>query len=320
MKRVQSLAILALVALAAVAAAPAAAQQKGDSDETLTLDSDLVTLDLIATDAKGNYITDLTKSDVRLFEDEQPREIDFFTPSSQLDTRPLACVIALDISGSITKKEIGLQREAAQHFVGLVRPESQFAVISFNHEVKVLQKFTSDAKSVGKAFDKIKDVGGSTRLFDTLDQSVTMLSKTPTTRGGRRLKRVIVVITDGYDNSSTIAPLELIRRAAAAGVTIYSITLPSYIATLTGTRERVLTILDAHGVVPATGGIDFSADSNDYTPFFKAIAEEVASGYQLAIYPPEAKRHDGKFHTLRVELTRPGATLRVSRQGYQSSQ
>ncbi len=302
-----------------LASATVRSRQKTPSDEILTLDSDLVTVDLTVTNAKGEFVTDLKQNEIHLVEDGQPRGIDFFSASSQHDfKRPLACVIVLDISGSITRREVEIQRDAAQKFVGLVRPESLFAVIAFNQEVKVLQKFTNDAAGIGKAFDKIKDTGGSTRLFDTLDQAVTMLSKAPLTRGGRRLRRVVVVITDGYDSSSTIAPAELIRRAAAAGASIYSITLPSYMATLDGHRERVITILDAHGVVPATGGLDFSADTDDYTPIFRAIADEVSSGYQLAFYPPDAKKRDGKFHTLRVEVSRPGVVVRPSRQGYQS--
>jgi Ca-activated chloride channel family protein len=311
---------LAIAIVFAAAAPPSRARGQGDGgDETLTLDADLVTVDLTVTDAKGEYVTDLKQSEVRLFEDGQPRGVDFFGASSRRDlSRPLACVLALDISGSITKREVEVQRDAAQRFVGLVRPESLFAVVAFNQEVRVLQKFTSDAKAVGKAFDKAGGTGGSTRLFDTLDQAVTMLSKAPLTRAGRRLRRVVVVVTDGYDSSSTIAPLELVRRAASAGVTIYSITLPSYMQTLDGRRERVITILDAHGVVPATGGADYSADDADYGAIFKAIAEEISSGYQLAFYPPDAKKRDGKFHPLRVEVTRPGVVVRASRQGYQS--
>ena len=309
--------LLTLVLVLACACGGAARAQ--DDGDEVRLDSDLVTLDLVVTDAKGDYVTDLKQSEIRLFEDGQPHGIDFFGASSQREpNRPLACVLALDLSGSITKQEVAVQREAAQRFVGLVRPESLFAVVGFNHEVRVVQKFTSDPKAVGKAFDRVGETGGSTRIFDTLDQAVTMLSKAPVARGGRRLRRVVVVITDGYDSASTIAPLELIRRASAAGVTIYSITLPSYMATLAGGRERVLTILDAHGVVPATGGMDFSADRRDYEAIFRAIAEEVAAGYQLAFYPSEAKRRDGKFHPVRVEVTRPGLKIRASRNGYES--
>ena len=233
-------------------------------------------------------------------------------------TRPVAVVLALDISGSLTREEVELQRESAMKFVGLVRPESLFSVLTFNHEVNVLQKFTNEAKSVGKAFDKVRDVGGSTRIFDSIDHGVRMLTKTPHSRAGRRLRRVVVVITDGFDNASTIAPSELVRRASAAGVTVYSITIPSYIRGLDGGRTRAITILDATRLVAATGGSDYSADSSDYTPIFKAIAEEISAEYQLAFYPPEAKRKHGKFHTLRVEVTRPGVKVRASRQGYQS--
>ena len=305
-----------LLALALVCSGAVRAQ---DDDDEVRLDTDLVAIDLVVTNAAGEYVTDLKQSEVRLFEDGQPRGIDFFSPASQLDAnRPLACVIALDISGSLTKAELQLQREASQRFTGLVRPESLFGVIGFNHDVKVVQKLTNDPKAVGKAFDKLGQTGGATRIFDALDQAVTMLSKAPAARNGRRLRRVVVVVTDGYDNASTIVPTELVRRAAAAGVTVFSITLPSYATTLQGTRERVLTILEAHGVVAATGGKDYSADNGQYEPIFRAIAEEIASGYQLAIYPPDAKRRDGRFHPLRVEVTRPGVIVRSSRNGYES--
>lgn len=313
--------MVALALAGALAATPVAGQEAGSrgDDEVVSLDSDLVALELTVTNAKGDYVTDLKRSEVRLFEDGQPHEIDFFGASGRKElTRPLAVVLALDISGSITPEEVALQRESAMRFVDLVRPESLFAVLSFNHEVRVLQKFTGDARAVGKAFDKVRDIGGSTKLFDTVDQAVRMLEKAPVSRGGRRLRRVVIVITDGFDNASTIMPSELARRAAAAGVTVYSITLPSYIRGLDGSRTRAITILDASRLVAATGGADYSADSRDYTPVFRAIAEEISAEYQVAFYPSEAKRRDGKFHALRVEVTRPGVTVRSSRQGYQS--
>jgi Ca-activated chloride channel family protein len=307
--------LLAVALVAAIAATSVAAPQ----DDVVSLDSDLVALELTVTDAKGEIVTDLREDEIHLFEDGEERAVDFFEASRKREmTRPVAVVLALDISGSLTREEVELQRESAMKFVGLVRPESLFSVLTFNHEVNVVQKFTNDAKSVGKAFDKLRDVGGSTRIFDSIDHAVRMLTKAPHSRGGRRLRRVVVVITDGFDNASTIAPSELVRRASAAGVTVYSITIPSYIRGLDGGRTRAITILDATRLVAATGGSDYSADSGDYTPIFKAIAEEISAEYQLAFYPADAKRKDGKFHTLRVEVSRPGVKVRASRQGYQS--
>jgi Ca-activated chloride channel family protein len=300
------------------ASAPVRAAQGKNKDDSIELDSDLITVDFTAVDAQGERVKDLKQSEVRVLDDGKVRDLAFFDASSVKDlSRPLAVVLALDISGSIKPEEIPLQRKAALRFVDLVRPESLFAVITFNHEVKVLQKFTNKASDISRAFDRISDIGGSTRLLDTLDQAVTMLKKAPAVRGGRRLRRVIVTITDGYDSASVIDPNELVRRAAGAGATIYALTLPSYVRSLDGKRTRVPTLLEIAGVVPATGGLDFSADSNDLGPFFQAIAEEVTTGYQLAFYPPEASRRDGKFHQIRVEVTRPGVTVRASRQGYQ---
>ncbi len=303
--------------LTAALASRTRAGQK-DKDDSIELDSDLIPVDFTVTDAKGERVTDIKQSEVRVFDDGKLRDLAFFDASSVKDlSRPLAVVLALDISGSIKPEEIPLQRKAALRFVDLVRPESIFSVVAFSHEVKVLQKFTSKPEEIGRAFDKIDEVGGSTRILDTFDQAVTMLRKAPAVRGGRRLRRVVVAITDGYDSASTISATEVARRAAAAGVTIYAVTLPSYVQSLDGKRMRVPTLLEISGVIPATGGLDLTADSKDFGPLFQAIAEEVTTGYQVAFYPPDASRNDGKFHQIRVEVARPGVSVRASRQGYQ---
>jgi hypothetical protein len=108
----------------------------------------------------------------------------------------------------------------------------------------------------------------------------------------------------------------LIRRANDAEVTVYSITLPSYMAGLAG--EGTMTLLDVSRIVPLTGGSDFSADTKDFTPVFKAIAEEIRSGYTLAYYPPEANRRDGRVHQISVEVRKTGAIVRTSRNSYQA--
>jgi len=75
----------------------------------------------------------------------------------------------------------------------------------------------------------------------------------------------------------------------------------------------VITPLDASRIVPATGGQDFSADAHDFTPIFKALAEEIRASYALAYYP---ENRDGKRHELRVKTSRPDIKIRASRTGY----
>ena len=287
------------------------------NDQVIKLETDLVTVDATVTDKDGNFIRKLTQDDFVVYEDGQPQKLEFFEANEEAAlTRSLAVVFALDKSGSIKPEEIEKQREATEAFVKLVRPESLFAVVAFSSEARVLQDFTSDPQKVSQGFKRVGEVTGSSRIFGTIDRAVSMLKRTPRFKGGRRLRRVVIIITDGYDNLDSPEQQDLIRRANDAEVTVYSITLPSYMTT-PGTG-RIMTLLDVSRIVPLTGGADFSADAKDFTPVFKAIAEEIRSSYTLAFYPPQSTRRDGRLHQLKVEVKKPGAIVRTSRTSYQA--
>ncbi|MGH9944605.1 MAG: hypothetical protein ACRD9R_19840, partial [Pyrinomonadaceae bacterium] len=99
----------------------------------------------------------------------------------------------------------------------------------------------------------------------------------------------------------------------------YTLTLPSISPLLAArAREPLPTPLDVSGLVEKTGGKNFYADAADFEPLFKSLAEEVVPSYVLAFYPPEEKRRDGRFHTLRVEAP-PGLYVRQGRPGYQAA-
>ncbi len=290
--------------------------QQGDAP--VRLQTDLIAIDLTVIDKDGNFLRNLKADDFVVYTDNEPRNLDFFEANEETAlTRSLAVVFALDTSGSITPEEIAKQREAMTSFTRLVRPESVFAVISFNNDIRVLQDFTSDVIKLSQGFRKIGQVEGSTRLFASIDRAVSMLKRAPRHRGGRRLRRVVIVITDGFDNVDSTDQQDLIRRANDAEVTVYSITLPSYMAAL-GANRRSMTLLDVARIVPLTGGADFSADTKDFNPVFKAIAEEIRSSYTVAFYPPDKSRRDGRVHQLRIECKKPGAIVRASRTSYQA--
>jgi VWFA-related protein len=232
-------------------------------------------------------------------------------------SRPLAVVFALDLSGSLRPDETATLRTAAMKFTDLMKGNSVFAAMGFNYKVKIVQDFTSDPEKIERAFARMNKFEGSTRIYDAIDRAVTLLNKNaPRTRKGRPVRRVVVVITDGFDSASIIDRQELIRRANDAGITVYSVTLPSYMLSPTQSQERVITPLDASRVVSATGGRDFPADAHDFTPIFKALAEEIRASYGLAYYP---EKRDGKSHELRVKTSRAGVQLRASRIGYTAS-
>jgi len=288
--------------------------------EVVRVDTDLVPVEVTVRDAAGQVVRGLRRSDFRLFEDGVERPISFFSAETTGGaTRcPLDLVFALDVSGSMTREEMWMLREASALFAeSLSGPRTRFAVISFGMNVRVLQPLTGDARRLGKAFDSAlrDETGLSTHAFDGVDDAVRMLARQGRkTSGGLVVKRVVVVISDGFPTGDTVSPPTVIERANAADVTVYTVTMPSYgYGAMRG--RPVPTILDVSGLAAQTGGVNVYATDRNYAEALKAVSTEVLSRYILAFYPDREKRPDGNFHHLSVQVP-GGMTVSLSRRGY----
>jgi Ca-activated chloride channel homolog len=294
-----------------------------EPQDVIKIDTDLVPIDVIATDQKGRLVRNLRKEDFKLFEDGIERPISSFNVEKiEGAPRPVAIVFALDVSGSMTPEEIDRVSSAMREFSQrLADHPAVFALMTFGMHVKTLQSFTNERDRLDRAFQKLahEPNGMSTHAYDAVDDAIRMLVKhAPLTRQHQLVKRAVVVITDGFPVGDVVSPDTVIERANAADTSVYVVTMPSYSRMLASARMTPLpTPLDVSGLVERTGGRSIYASENDLGPLFRAIAEEVASAYVLGFYPPVEKRHDGKFHTIRIEGP-PGLTLRQSRSGYQS--
>jgi VWFA-related protein len=328
---------LALVCLALCCGVPARTQQRDaqprptpppveiDEDEVLKIDTDLVLVDVTVTDASGRHVRGLRPEDFKLYEDGEQRSLAFVNVERRGGAeRPVAVVFAVDVSGSMTSEEMVRLQSALSAFTEKLDGRvALYALMSFGMSSKVRQEFTSDASKMRRAFERLarETEGLSTHTYDAVDDAVRLLArKAPRTRDRRLMKRAVVVITDGFPVGDTVAPQTVIERANAAEVSVYTVTLPSYSRLLAsvGTRAPLPTPLDVSGLVEKTGGSNLYADAKDYEPLFRALAEEVTSTYVLAFYPPEEKRRDGRFHTIRVEAP-PGLSVRQNRTGYKSN-
>lgn len=299
-------------------------QEQGDPEEVLRIDTDLVTVDVTVTDAAGLPVKNLRLEDFKLYEDETERPIAFYNIERRSGSlRPLALVFALDVSGSMTAEEMSRLQIAMNHFSRQLATDrsSLFAVTTFGMNVKVLQSLTSDQQKLERAFARLpaEPNGLSTHTYDAVDDAVRLLVRhAPRTRERRLLKRAVVVVTDGFPVGDTVSSRTVIERANAADVSIYTVTLPSFSRMLVSTERQPLpTPLDVSGLAEKTGGTSVYATDRDFAPLFRSLAEEVTSSYVLAFYPPEEKRRDGRFHTIRIEAPR-GLTVRQSRPGYKS--
>jgi|ERR1051326_969698 VWFA-related protein len=295
----------------------------GEPQDIITIDTDLVPVDVTVTDSKGRLVRNLRKDDFKLFEDGTERPIASFNVEKiEGAPRPVAIVFALDLSGSMSPEEIARISDAMREFSKrLAEHPAVFAVLTFGMRVKTIQSFTGDREKLERAFERLahEPNGMSTHTYDAVDDAIRMLSRhAPLTRAHQSVKRAVVVITDGFPVGDVVSPETVIERANATDTSVYVVTMPSYTYLLASTNMAPLpTPLDVSGLVEKTGGRSIYASERDLGPLFRAIAEEVATAYALSFYPPVEKRNDGKFHTIKIEGP-SGLTLRQSRPGYQA--
>lgn len=327
-----------ILIVGAVIVAPAQTQQRDQNaqrprvvfppaedepDEILKIDTDLVSIDVVATDIDGRPVKTLKQEDFKVFVDGVEQPLSFFQLAFRSgQPRPLAVVFAIDISGSMTLEEMERLRSALNAFAAKLNGHpALYAVMAFGMNVRVMQKFTSEANKLDRAFERIarEPNGLSTHTYDAVDDAVRLLVRqAPRTRDRRLIKRAVLVITDGFPVGDTVSARTVIERSNEADASIYVVTLPSYSRVMAVASQNPLpTPLEVSGLAELTGGRSVYAEERNYESLFRALAEEVTSSYVLAFYPPEAKRRDGKFHTVTVEGPK-GLQLRQSRQGFQT--
>lgn len=290
-------------------------------EDVIKVDTELIGFEVTVADKNGVPIKGLQAQDFIILENGVERKIDFFEPLRKVseDSRPLAVVFALDVSGSITTDELINLRSAMQNFIKrLVDYDSHFAIMSFGMEVKLLQGFTNKTERLEKSFNKLlKDqVGLSTHAYDAVDDAIRLLRrKAPQTRKNKIVKRAVILITDGFPVGDIVSPKTVIERANDAETTVYTIILPSF-SRLQGNRKPLPTPLEVSGLIQKTGGQAFYANERNFEPLFQSLAEDITASYSLAFYPSEEARQSGKFYEIKIEAPK-GFQVKQNRSGYQ---
>lgn len=173
---------LPLAALFLALVTPLAAQQvAADKKLTETIDVNVVLLDTLVTDAKGNQILGLTKDDFVVKENgvEQPVEaVDYFTNRQLLDSpedraafkvarvhedRYFLLFFDKPNEGQLWDR-LALARGAARKFVDeQMKPGDRVAIVGHDVRLKVYSDFTSDKLQLARALDQVATFGNGLR-------------------------------------------------------------------------------------------------------------------------------------------------------------
>ena len=142
---------------------------------------------------------------------------------------------------------------------------------------------------------------GSTALYDALLRVNHDLAR----RAG---KKVIVVFTDGDDNSSMLPAETAILRAKTRGIPIYTIAEGEALG-----NSALLGELKT--IAQATGGTHFLIRKlSDIDTVFEKISDDLSHGYFLAVQPPSTE--DRTWHKIEVVVAGDKGSHVRAREGY----
>jgi Ca-activated chloride channel family protein len=253
-----------------------------------------VILWVTATDEDGNLVTDLSRDDFKIFENNvEQKVIDF-----HVEERPIKMAILIDTSGSMVDK-IKEVHEAAGAFVKNLREIDEALVIDFDENVFLIQDLTADVGALQEAIESTEPLGG-TALYDAIHAAYRKI-------GTFKGRKVIVVLSDGEDTLSQFGFERVLREARTNSTMIYSIGLG-----IEGGAPRRDVLKDFSG---STGGeFYYIKKKGTLGAAYERIAEELGKQYYLT-YSTTNSEWDGRWIKLRVDSNRPGVKIRA-RRGY----
>ncbi len=271
----------------------------------------LVNLYVSVTDEKGRPVTDLRREDFTVYEDGVKQEISHFTSARQ----PVSLALLLDASNSMgTGDRMDIARKAAIDFIRKMHPKDRLLVMSFSDQVREVQPLTGDRKRLERAIEGIAPEGG-TALYDAL---VVAVSRLKSFEG----RRAVVLLSDGRDQAfKENAPgslhvfEEAVDAAVRGEVVVYAIGLGARLEDETDLSQRWSLKQILETFAGKSGGRFYNPErAGQLSDVYLEISEDLGRRYSLA-YAPATAGHNGKWRTIRVEVSRPTARV-VTRPGY----
>jgi VWFA-related protein len=298
-----------------------------------------VVIPVTVTDDRGKFLSDLTASDFRIYDEGKPQRITYF---SHAQKQPIVVGFLLDLSNA-TRIHWDKYREAVNELIWAMLPgDKKYAgyLISYSNEAELVENTTWDGDKLTTKINKLKP-GGGAALYDAIYLSCT---RRELVKGEPyQPRRIIIVIGDGHDTASNHTLEQVMELALRNQVTIYAVSTVAFGFTTESqaTLERITSETGGHVEYPLntlykdiSGYLSTPSDEGNYalkvgtggyaaeiasniTKAVGALAGEVATQYVLRYRPdvdPEAVPKS--FRKIRVDV--PGLpNLKIhARSGY----
>src|SRR6202049_2854578 len=281
----------------------------------------MVQLNVAVTDKKGNYVTGLRPKDFAIIEDGITEKVATFAegnePAHSL-TEPAETERSAGQSGDLTKgssvgdplhaldsliagadvfvlfdtsnymyRDFVFAQDAIAEFVRSLGSADKIAFYSYSRDLSRAAILTSDRSQVLRAV-RSRVAGDEAALYNTL----LLTLKDAAQYTGRK---VVVVFSNGPDNSSVVPPEDVAEFAQSAGVSIYMI------STREATLEPVSTAVFDRMTAATGGKVYFAKDWRDENKAFASIRDDLAHLYSLSYYPKPNPNAGWRAITVKLE-------------------
>jgi Ca-activated chloride channel homolog len=281
---------------------PGTPQSPGKS---IKVDVNLVVLHTSVFDDRGKFVDGLTQDNFRVYEDKVEQKLSIF----KREDIPVSMGLVIDNSGSMRDKRPRVN-EAALTLVQASNPQDEAFVVNFNDDfyLDLDKDFTSSIPELKEALERI-DARGSTALYDAIIGSLDHLKK------GNKEKKVLLVVTDGEDNTSRSTLEKCVREIQKTDTVVYAIGLLGQESKKNAkTAKRALM-----SIAQASGGVAYFPENvEDVHAICEQVAHDIRHQYTLAYYPSNTAR-DGTFRSVHVDVIPPrghGKLTPRTRNGY----
>ncbi len=301
----------------AVAFASLCAQER-PADDTIKVETRLVSVPVVVSDRNGRYISGLSQRDFTLYQDGVEQRIEFFAAVEE----PINVALLIDTSQS-TRPVLDDIKDSARAFLKLLKPADKAMIVAFDYDTHILSPLTSDHQQLRKAIDQAE----IPRYFGTMMRDAVIETVSGAFRDlvGRK---AIILLTDGKDVGSSINETSLLYRMQETDALVYSVMFrtgglaagrmrnvpvwvdprPRIAARVGAVNQRAMTFLEQ--LAGMTAGRFLISEDGKLKKTFDAIVEELRYQYRLGYYPPD-ENGVRSVHYLKVKVARPDAAVRA---------
>jgi len=295
---------------------------------TFTSQSNVVLVPVLVRDQNRSPVYGLAAGDFIVEDNGIPQETRL---EEEDQAQPISLLIAIQVGRRARREFTRIRNLGTMLEPVLKQPQTEAAVLAFDHSLEVVQDFTQDDEAIQASLKNLQSGDNGAAILHAVQYGVRLLNKR---REGRQ--RVLLLVSETRDHGSRFARIEdVVSLIGDSGATVYSLSFsPSAsnaLDTARGTnRDEMRPTADVLAVAQLavqamrkntpkaladqTGGeYELFETSKEFESHMTDFTNHLHSRYLLSFAPKDPQ---AGLHLLRVQLRDPAKGTVLARSSY----